>query len=177
MRWSTSASFPGEGTPLTLRARALTRNNGNRQSLSAPLAREQGVDELALPLALDPFVLAQVRLAPHAELLEHARRGAVARLQPAAHAMQPVGPERDRQHAGGRLGRVAAALVVRVEDEADLPLPVRLDRERDVADELTRGEDLGPDRHAGLGVVTRPDDAPLERLAHLVLRAWLPVQP
>src|SRR3954464_12304193 len=131
-----SIGLPFLGREPTVRRGDLTRNNGNRQSLRSggpPLALEQGVDELALPLALDPLVLAQVRLAPHPEPLQHARRRAVARFQGPADAVQPVCLEADLQHGRGGLRRIAAALVVRVDDEADLALAVRPDRQRDVA--------------------------------------------
>src|SRR5919197_5475918 len=90
----------------------------------SPFARQYGVDRLALPLALDPLVLSQLGLAAHAELFQDARGGGVARLQPAVDAVQIVGREREREDGAGRFGRVAAAVVVGVEHEADLGLAV-----------------------------------------------------
>src|SRR4051812_42843905 len=95
--------------------RCTTSRCGRRYSATpasfAPLSSENRVDRLALPLALDPLVLDQVRLLAHPEPLEHGRGARVARLEPADHAVQIVGLERKLEHRLGRLGRVAVALV------------------------------------------------------------------
>src|SRR5581483_10332825 len=104
----------------------------------APLAVEHRVDELALPLALHELVLDQVRLAPHPELLEDAGGGAVPGLKATDHAVELEVFERDPQQGARGLGRVSPALVRRVDDEADLALPVLQAHEPEdqVGDEL-----------------------------------------
>ena len=107
---------------MTSWARA-TRWSGSRAALCllrAPLPVEDRVDELALPLALDPLVLDEVRLAPQAELFEHPRRRGVPRLQPANHPVQAEAVEGDTEERPRRLGREAMAAVRGMRDVADL---------------------------------------------------------
>ncbi len=90
---------------------------------SRPL--EDGVDQLALPLALDELVLDQVALAAHPDPFENAGRGRVARPQDG----RSRGAGRDRrrhllEQRPGRLGGESLPLVVGVDDEADLALAV-----------------------------------------------------
>ena len=68
----------------------------------------------------------QVRLAAHAEALQHRGRGGVARLQAADDPVEAELLEAQPQHLAGGLGRVSVALVVGVQHEPDLTLPVRL---------------------------------------------------
>src|SRR5438552_4536463 len=86
----------------------------------APLAREDRVVELALPLAFDELVLDEERLAPHPELLEHARRGGVPSLEPPDDAVQADHGEAELEQQPRGLGRIAVAMVGGVEHEADL---------------------------------------------------------
>ena len=122
--------------------------------------REDRVDELALPLALDPLVLDEVRLTTHPELLQYAGRASVARLETSDHAVQPDDLEGIGEHRPRRFRRVAVSLMRAVEDEAELALAVcdACPEKRDVADELSRGPKLdggaqplafGPKRAAG----------------------------
>ena len=53
-----------------------------------PFVVEDRVDQLALPFVLDPFVLDQVRLLPHPQLLQDAGGRGVTCLGSADHAMQ-----------------------------------------------------------------------------------------
>ena len=62
---------------------SVVRDRAAHALLRVPLTVEDREDELALPLALDPLVFDEVRLAPQAELFEHAGRRGVPRLQPA----------------------------------------------------------------------------------------------
>src|SRR6476661_8375995 len=78
--------------------------------------------------------------------------------------MQAVVREREREHRAGGLGRVAVALVVGVEDEADLALAVLADGQRDVADQLAAA--LDRERQADL---LRPGEQALEALTRVVL--------
>src|SRR5690349_7881992 len=94
--------------------------------LPPPLRREEGIDQLALPFALHPLVLDEVRLETHAELLEHARRGGVARLGAADQPVAAHRLEHERQQRPRRLGRVPPSLTGRVEREADLEAAVQL---------------------------------------------------
>jgi hypothetical protein len=73
----------GRGDPGALSGRCADRSRPARP----PLPFEEGVDELALPLALDELVLDEVRLPAHAQPLEHPFRGRVSGLKPADHAM------------------------------------------------------------------------------------------
>src|SRR5690349_371815 len=101
----------------------------------APLSSEDRVDRLARPFALDHLGLDQVRLLAHAEPLEHAHRRRVARLDAGADAVQPVRAEREFDDRLGRLGRVAMTLVVGMEHETDLALPVLADGDVHGADQ------------------------------------------
>jgi len=117
---------------------SIGRDPGPCQRPVRPLAGEDRVDELALPLALDPLVLDEVRLAAHAELLEHAGGADVAWLQPTDDTVEAESLEREREHRPRRLRRVALPLVRRMDEEAELALAMDLARpeERDVRDEL-----------------------------------------
>jgi len=116
-----------------------------------------------------------VRLAPHAELLEHARRGRVARFEAAGDAVQAVVLERMVEQRARRLGRVAAAVVGGVEDEADLALAVLgIDAHGEVADQLAGLAQLDRERRAGL---RRPGEDPLDPRPRLLLGGRVPVQP
>ena len=86
--------------------------------------RKHGADALALPLAANPLVLDQRRLAAHARPLQHAARRHVARFETAAHAVQLDLVEGDVEQGDRRLGGVAASLVVGVDDVPDLALLV-----------------------------------------------------
>src|SRR2546430_16083446 len=99
---------------------------------------QERVDELALPLALDELVLDEVGLLPHPEPLEDARGGVVARLQAAGDAVQAKLVERQCEDHASRLGRIPAAVVVGMEEEADLTLAVLRAHEEEagVADQL-----------------------------------------
>src|SRR5262245_34037078 len=103
-----------------------------------PLARQQRVDDLALPLALDPLVLDEVRLVTHPELLEDAGGATVARLEASDHAVQADDLEGKGEQRPRRLRRVAVSVMCAVEDEAELALAMWDARpeQRDVADEL-----------------------------------------
>src|SRR4051794_38019130 len=138
----------------------------------APLAGEDRVDRLARPLAFDPVVLEQVRLLAHAEPLEHAHRRRVARLDARRDAVQVIAAERELEHRRGRLGRVAVALVVGVEHEAEVALAG-----------LADGDVHGPDQRAVEidrqhgPLLERPRDVTLDRGPHLVLGARVPEEP
>ena len=86
-----------------------------------PGTREHRVDELALPLALDPLVLDEVRLTTHPELLQYAGRASVARLETSDHAVQPDDLEGIGEHRPRRFRRVAVSLMRAVEDEPSSP--------------------------------------------------------
>src|SRR6478736_2344971 len=98
---STSREAGGSGRTVTPKERAISEPPScAKESVSVvarlrasraapPLTREHRVDELALPLALDPLVLDEVRLTTHPELLQHAGRASVARLESSDHAVQP----------------------------------------------------------------------------------------
>src|SRR3954447_5572177 len=106
-----------------------TSRTGTRRTLPVqlpPLPVEERVDELALPLALDPLVLDEKRLAPHTELLEHPRGAEIAGLGPADQAVPAHRLERNRQDRPRDFCRIAAALVRGRHDEADLPAAVLL---------------------------------------------------
>ena len=107
--------------------------------LASPLVGEQRVVELAAPLALDPLVVDQERLAPHAEPLEHRRGRGVARVQPADDPVQAELVEAEPEHLGCHLGGVAVPGELGLEHEPHLAGPVRLaDKpEGDVADDVT----------------------------------------
>src|SRR5690606_18923587 len=103
-----------------------------------PFTVEHRVDELAAPFALEPLVLDQVRLEPHAQPLHEAGGGAVACVAAALDTVEASLLEPEAQQLAGRLIRVPLAMVVRVEDESDLRLPMRFARpaQRYVADDL-----------------------------------------
>ncbi len=90
-----------------------------------PLAGQERENELALPLALDELVLDEVRFLPHPQPLEHTGRCRVPSLEAADHAMQVELLEGEPQKEARRLGCEAATVVVRMEDESDLALPVQ----------------------------------------------------
>ena len=90
------------------RSRCGSRSCASCAGPASPLALEQGVDDLALPLALDVLVLDQVRLLAHAEALEHARRRGVARLEAPEDAVGAELVERECEERRGGLRRVAA---------------------------------------------------------------------
>src|SRR5437879_2834233 len=94
----------------------------SRRRRRPPLALEDGVHQLALPLALDELVLDQVALAAHPDPLEDAGRGRVAYLQPADHAVQIEIVETQLEQRTRRLGGESPALVIGMDDEADLTL-------------------------------------------------------
>ena len=61
------------------------------------LVGQHGVDELGGPLALGELAGHVARLAAHAELVEHTRRGGVALVEPGGHPMQPEFTEQEVQ--------------------------------------------------------------------------------
>src|SRR4051794_7708653 len=87
---------PRPGKPSTLFEK-LHRTRTPLTRRGPPLVREDRVDELTLPFLLHPLVLDEMCLAPHPELLEHAGRCVVARLEPPDHPVQPDAVERDRE--------------------------------------------------------------------------------
>jgi hypothetical protein len=88
--------------------------------------------------------------------------------------VQVVVLERVGEQRAARFGGVAVALVVGVEEEADLALPVLADRQRDVADQLARRAQLDGEVRARL---RRPRDLRRQHVADLGLGARLPVEP
>ena len=127
--------------------RAGPRAAGRRRGLTgAPLAVEQRVDDLVGPLPLDQLVLA-ARCASRRMPSRSSTRAeaALRRVQSAADPVQAEVLEADPQHRAGRLRRVPAALVGRIEDVADLALAVLLaaPEQRQVAHELARRCDHG----------------------------------
>src|SRR5262249_20070383 len=94
----------GRRWPRTRRGPPPRRRDGG--SLARPLALQDRVHELALPLALHPLVLDELALEAHPELLEHAGGRGVTGLGPTDHAVKPGG-ERPVEDRAGRLRRVA----------------------------------------------------------------------
>src|SRR4051794_4195692 len=77
-----------------------------------PFAGEDGVDQRIRPTTLDPVVLPQVRLAPHAQLLHHPIRADVGRIAVGPDAVQAQLAEAEVHQRPGGLGRVATPPVV-----------------------------------------------------------------
>src|SRR6185312_1966 len=91
---------------------------------SAPVGGENGVDVFLLPFALEQAVLAEMRFAAHAETLHQAERGRVARIATGIDAVEIHAAETQADDGPHRLCGVAMALMIGVEDIADLALPV-----------------------------------------------------
>src|SRR6476619_3759087 len=109
-RWRRCGTTVGRaGGPIPSRT-MLSNLKSETLARGAPLLSEDRVDRLAVPLALAPRVLDQVRLPAHAESLKHAHRRRVARLDAAVDAVQAVRGERELDDRLGRLGRVAVTL-------------------------------------------------------------------
>src|SRR5262249_61422838 len=109
-----------------------SRRNGRRGWSSScrggplPLAPENRVDQLIGPLALDEFVLDQVRLTAHAVALHDPGRRPVAAVAPADDPVQAQALEPEPEQGRRRLGGEPPALEGGVEDEPDLALLVGL---------------------------------------------------
>src|SRR5690606_10755849 len=76
-----------------------------------PLRRQHRVDDLVGPFALDDLVLAEMRLAPHAELLHDPGRRDVATVAARHDAVQPELVETKSQHGRAGLAREPAAVM------------------------------------------------------------------
>src|SRR5687767_9363522 len=88
-----------------------------------PFVVEDGVHQGVPPAALDPLVLAEVDLPPHAELLQHAGRSGVVGDAFGPDAVQPEVAEADAEDGAGGLGGVATSPGARIELVADVALP------------------------------------------------------
>src|SRR5260370_41006600 len=84
---------------------------------------EYGVDEFLAPLALDGLVMDEVRFLAHPESLHEAGGCCVLGRAAANDPVQAQVVEPPPEHYLGRLSGPALALVVGLEDEADLALP------------------------------------------------------
>src|ERR1019366_1890028 len=118
--------------------------------------------------------LDQMRLASHAELLKDAGGGEVARLGAANDAVHAHRVEREIEQWSRCLGRVASALMRRVNHEAQLALrmPLADPPEREISDELTAvAQDDGRAHAVALACNRHPGDLPCQRGPHLVDRA------
>ena len=87
-----------------------------------PLAIEDGEDEFLAPLALEDLGLAEVGLLAHAEAAEEGCRGVVSGVGAGEDAVGAEVGEGEVDEGPGRLGRVALAGRVGVEDVAELDL-------------------------------------------------------
>src|SRR3954449_6201857 len=103
--------------------RGLARSPGSG-ALPGPLLAQQGEVVLVGPLPLEPLVLHQVRLVPHAQPPQHRRGGMVPRVQPGEDPVQPEVVERDPEHVTGALGGEPSTLEVAVQHVAELRTPV-----------------------------------------------------
>ena len=119
--WSSTRSRCSSVAPKSVgvdeRSRRRDRRRRSRRDgavhRTVPLVLQDRVDELALPFALHPLVLDEVRLEAHAELLEHPRRRrccAPRAGRSRGGSPMPEGPVEQRARG---LGRVALALVCR----------------------------------------------------------------
>src|SRR5215469_10190662 len=123
----------------------------------APLMVEDGVDQLLAPPAPDDLVMDEMRLPAHPEPFQETRGGRVLGRAAADDPVQAQRIEPQPEHDLGRLGGQAPAVVVGVEDEPDLALPVLPAQplEADLADDLPV---LLPDHR-----VRQPVTVPVER--------------
>src|SRR5438552_309757 len=99
--------------------------NGLRSAIR-PFPGEHRVDDLVGPLTPDHLVLDEMRLLAQAQLLHQPGGRAVAPVGPAHDPVQPEALEAEPEHLDRGLAGVAVAVVVGVEDEAELALPVLL---------------------------------------------------
>ena len=95
--------------------RSRVRTPGERP----PLAVEDRVRQLALPLAFHVLVLDQVRFLSHPELVQDARRRDVPSLGTADDAVQLHILERQSKEHADSLGGVSVTLMVGVDDEPE----------------------------------------------------------
>ena len=96
---------------------------GDGSGAGGPLAIEDREDEFVAPLALEDLGLAEVGLLAHAEAAEEGGRGVVAGVGASEDAVGEVG-EGEADEGSGRLGRIALAAGIGMEDVADLHLTV-----------------------------------------------------
>src|SRR5438105_401283 len=93
------------------------------KSLSGvPVAIENRVHDLALPLTLDEFIFDELRLFAHPQLFQNPCRRLIPSIESADDPMHPHIRKGDLQERPGRFGRIPAALVHRIHDEAELAL-------------------------------------------------------
>lgn len=85
---------------------------------------EDGVNELVGPLSLDDLVVHEARLQAHADPLHEPRRRVIAGVAGADDPVPSNGVKPQNEHGFGCLGGETSPVVIRVEDESDLSLPV-----------------------------------------------------
>src|SRR5205823_10533010 len=137
-----------------------------------PLAIEDRVDGLALPLAFEVLVLDEERLPAHPQLLQDAGRRRVPWFEPADHPVQTELIESDRKHRAPAFGRVAMPVVVRVDDVTELAarmLPAE-ELQGEITDHGARLLQLDREgQEVAFGDDDRRCDLLAESLTHLVL--------
>jgi hypothetical protein len=107
-----------EGTA-THRADACPMPN-RRSGAGGPFAAQDAIEQVVGPLALGPGALQEVAFAAHAHPLQHRGRAGVAIVAGCPDPMLALLDEQVVQQPADRLGRVAVALVLGREGEADL---------------------------------------------------------
>ncbi len=139
---------------------------------AAPLVLEDRVDPGVGPVALEPHVLAEVRLVPHPDTQAQGDGRVVARIEFGVDPVQPQVAEREVEQQCRRLTRVSLALESRVEQPADLSGLVLDARELEIhgADQLPgRVADRRLDEVLGLGEA-RGRGIPFQHFVHALGR-------
>lgn len=95
--------------------------NADPAALSAggPLATQDGIDQVAAPLALEPAALQQVALKAHPSPFQHGGQAGVAVVAGGADPMLAALDEQVVQQPADRLGGIAIPLVLGRQGEAD----------------------------------------------------------